>query len=389
MPRHGENIYKRNDGRWEGRYRYKGEEGTTKYKSIYGKTYSEVKERMNSLLMQCYADNRKSQSCEQIPSGKTVSNKISFIEVSEKWLIFVQETKKYSTYIKYLKLYEHYIKSVFQDAYISDFSNDFVNSKLFGTKSDQKISANMKHSILRIINQILEYASEYCQCPLIKLYNKYPKDRSVHIEIINHSDQALLLKYLYQDMDASKAGIILCISTGLRLGEICSLKWKDIDLEQMILYVNSTVQRIALIDQERKTMLMTTPPKSVFSIREIPFSKELKNILLQIKETNQEYVIGGNKPMEPRTYQNRFKRYLRDAKLKDYNFHILRHTFATNCIDRGMDVKSLSEILGHSDVQITLNRYVHPSIDTKRKYIAALSSFYGQFSGQRNHYTEN
>lgn len=188
MPRHGENIYKRNDGRWEGRYRYKGEEGTTKYKSIYGKTYSEVKERMNSLLMQCYADNRKSQSCEQIPSGKTVSNKISFIEVSEKWLIYVQETKKYSTYIKYLKLYEHYIKSVFQDAYISDFSNDFVNSKLFGTKSDQKISANMKHSILRIINQILEYASEYCQCPLIKLYNKYPKDRSVHIEIINHSD---------------------------------------------------------------------------------------------------------------------------------------------------------------------------------------------------------
>ena len=269
-----------------------------------------------------------------------------------------------------------------QKADISDISNDFIAERIFDSEHKQDISANMKHSILAIINQILKYANEYCRCPAMKLSIRYPKDRNNHIEIINHRDQATLLRYLYRDMDVSKAGIILCISTGLRLGEICSLKWEDIDLEQMIIHVNSTVQRIALLNQDSKTTLMTTSPKSIFSIREIPISEELKKLLVQIKKDNEEYVLGGNKPMEPRTYQNRFKKYLRDIKIKEYNFHILRHTFATNCIDNGMDVKSLSEILGHSDVQITLNRYVHPTMATKRKYIAALSSVYSQYCGQ-------
>lgn len=117
-------------------------------------------------------------------------------------------------------------------------------------------------------------------------------------------------------------------------------------------------------------------------MREIPISEEIKELLIYTKRGSDTYVVGGDKPMEPRTYQNRFKKYLRDIKVKEYNFHILRHTFATNCIDSGMDVKSLSEILGHSDVQITLNRYVHPTMDTKRKYIATLSSSYRQYYGQ-------
>lgn len=190
------------------------------------------------------------------------------------------------------------------------------------------------------------------------------------------------MQFLHNNMDISKAGIFLCLSTGLRLGEVCALKWEDIDIEQKILHVNRTVQRIESKDGFQKTALLETPPKSSFSNREIPISDSLLQILAHFRKTEQGYVLCTHKPMEPRTYQNHFKRYLQTINAPSYNFHTLRHTFATNCIDNGMDIKSLSEILGHSDVQITLNRYVHPSMDTKRKYINALLDDYGQLCGQ-------
>ena len=93
-------------------------------------------------------------------------------------------------------------------------------------------------------------------------------------------------------------------------------------------------------------------------------------------------MFGGEKPLDPRTMQYRFKRILKDAGIEIRNFHTLRHTFATNCIENGVDVKALSEFLGHSDVKITLNRYVHPTMDSKRKQIGALSAFYGHICGQ-------
>lgn len=377
MPRRGENIRRRNDGRWEGRYRYKESDGTYKY--IYGKTYYEVKESMKTLSSYFEMDNSMLTGIKRVETSECDKSTLSFGEVSERWLTYVEERKKYSTYIKYLNLYKNHIDKELRDTKICDISNDFIAEKLFDFDHKKDISVTLKYSIIATINQILKFANEYYQYPNIKLSNIYPRNRYKQIKIINHSDQASLLRYLYQDINVSKAGIILCISTGLRLGEICSLRWEDIDLEQMIIHINSTVQRIALLNQTSKTTLMTTPPKSIFSVREIPMSEEVKELLTQIKRSNQEYVLCGDKPMEPRTYQNHFKKYLRDAKVKEYNFHALRHTFATNCIDNGMDIKSLSEILGHSDVQITLNRYVHPTIETKRKYMAALSAAYRQY----------
>ena len=213
--------------------------------------------------------------------------------------------------------------------------------------------------------------------------NKFANSKGKRIEIINRTEQAALIRYLYKETDASKAGILLCIFTGLRLGEICSLKWDDIDFEQMIIHVRRTVQRISIDGNENRTSLIITEPKSIFSIREIPISKGTIHLLNKIKH-NEEYVIGGKKPLEPRTYQNRFKKYLKETAIKEYNFHALRHTFATNCIDHDMDVKILSEILGHANVQITLNKYVHPTMDTKRRQLAVLDSVYGQFCGSEN-----
>ena len=182
-------------------------------------------------------------------------------------------------------------------------------------------------------------------------------------------------------MNHFKMAVLLVLFTGLRLGELCALKWADIDFENKMLTVNQTVQRLYAEGHKTKTILIETIPKSEHSMREIPLPAVLLELLTQFRN-DKKYVFGGDKPMEPRTMQYQFKKILKETEMSNTNFHILRHTFSTNCIEDGMDVKSLSEMLGHSDVQITLNRYVHPSMDIKRKYIDSLSAFYGQIYGQ-------
>lgn len=388
MPRHGTNIRKRADGRWEGRYKVFLDDHSYKYRSVYGKTCREVKEKLESVRIITGKDKDMTVLEEETKEADRVNREEDQKKISEddfsiialKWLEKIKETRKYSTYIKYRGIYERHIKDTMGDISIHDISSGLVNEKVFHVNGETEYSQNLRHSILAVINQILRHAAESYGYPEIQLANKLSHNKSKRIEIINHTEQASLLRYLYQETDVSKAGILLCIFTGLRLGEICSLKWEDIDFEQMLIHVCRTVQRVAIEENRNRTTLMITEPKSVFSVREIPISDGIVQILNKIRH-DEEYVIGGKTPVDPRTYQNRFKRYLKAADVKEYNFHALRHTFATNCIDHAMDVKSLSEILGHANIQITLNKYVHPTMDTKRRQLAVLDSVYGQFCG--------
>lgn len=378
MARHGSNIRKRKDGRWEGRYRFLQADNSYKYKSVYGKTCGEVKEKLKNVSSQ--------QNQVMLKEGSSCvgskATSVKFGIIAEKWLQDIKETRKYSTYMKYRGIYEKYIKDTAWNTSICDISISLVNEHIFSKEREKKLSQNLKHTIIAVINQILKYAYENYEYPKIQLANKFIKDKRKKVEVINHSEQAVLIHYLHKETDASKAGILLCIFTGLRLGEICSLKWEDIDFEQMIIHVNRTVQRVTTDGNKRRTVLIITEPKSSFSKREIPISEGTAQILREIKH-NGEYIVGGKKPLDPRTYQNRFKKYLKDNTIKNYNFHALRHTFATNCIDYNMDIKSLSEILGHANVQITLNRYVHPSMDTKRRQLAVLDAIYGQLDSRQ------
>lgn len=198
---------------------------------------------------------------------------------------------------------------------------------------------------------------------------------------LSKAEQNRLLHRIYHQPDKFNLAVLLCLHTGLRLGELCALQWTDIDIHTMTLTVNRTVQRISVQGYMTKTILLETEPKSEQSKRIIPLSDELVQLLLQIKG-NQLYIFGGKKPLDPRTMQYRFKRILNKAGIENKNFHLLRHTFATNCVENKMDVKVLSEILGHSDVKITLNCYVHPTIELKRKQMDTLSDFYRRMYGQ-------
>ena len=371
MARRGENIRKRKDGRWEGRYcMYEPQSGKKVIRSVYAKTYAEAKEKLLSAKT----------STDLIWSRKSLDMNLTFDTAAMEWLDMIEKTKKHATYIKYRSVYEKHIKQKLYTVPFTEIDNDILTKAFQHNENAQSDSLNK--SMVCVLNQILSYAESHYQIKHYQYSCQKQNEKNRPVKVLSQSEQAKLLQCLYNEMDIYKMGILVCISTGLRLGEICSLKWKDVDLEEKVLHVNTTVQRIAMDGNEGRTILLEGNPKSIFSKREIPLSEDVVRLLAAYYSASAKYVINRNRPMEPRTYQNKFQNYLRMAGVEKKNFHALRHTFATNCINSGTDVKSLSEILGHSDVKITLNRYVHPTLEMKRFHMNSLSSVYGQILGQ-------
>lgn len=386
MSRRGENIRKRTDGRWEARFSVTDPvTGKRKSRSVYAKTYSDVKKRLIEekyvLEREIQKDRReKEPPCVKYSFGSASKENILLTEIAMAWLTEILKTKKHSTYVKYRSIYDSHIAASFNGISIMDLSkNEAADQQESIFFSKENLSDSVIKSIYCVLNQIFEYCNRRFHTNIRPAVR--PKTHTVlkPIKTLAQSEQVSLLQEIYRDMDTIKFGILLCLSTGLRLGEICSLKWSDIDLNGKLLYVNRTVQRIAVDGQSTKTVLREDTPKSMFSKREIPLPDNIMPYLFSFRQPDG-YVISGNGPTEPRTYQYRFQRLLSDAGIGKHNFHVLRHTFATNCINSGSDIKSLSEILGHSSVNITLNRYVHPTIDTKRRHLNNLSLVYGQYA---------
>lgn len=376
MARHGENIRKRVDGRWEGRYPvYSEVKKQQVYRSVYGKSYREVKDKL-AIQKGCLREPAKRNDIAEQLSYPFITRTVTIPEAVEEWLIEVKDKRKYSTYVKYQFIYHCYIEKNFSSVTLEEITESLTKEKL-----PDPLSESTRKSIYCVLNRTLKFASEKYSVSIPNLKNSASCARNKPIEVLNRKEQTELLSVLCHEMDISKMAVLLCLYTGLRLGEVCALKWSDIDFKNHLLMVNRTVQRICMEGYQTKTILLETEPKSECSKREIPLSPSAMKLLVQFYH-DREYVFGRNKPMEPRTLQKQFKKMIQQTRLEDKNFHILRHTFATNCIEEGIDVKSLSEILGHSNVQITLNRYVHPSMDIKRKHLNALSMFYGQIYGQ-------
>ncbi len=363
MARRGENIYKRKDGRWEGRYKSGiRPDGTTKYSSIYGKSYSEVKSALS--------EKRVNTVKIGTPKNLTVNN------LFELWLADIRLKVKESSYMNYRMKYEKHIRSALGKLYYEKLTveqlNDFVQAKLSSGLSLKYTSdiAGVIKSVCRFSKKRLGYEdkSEFLVIPKGK-----PKEK----ELIGKDEQTILNRYLTANPTASNIGILLSAATGVRIGELCALKWSDIDLEKRTLTVRNTVQRIKNIGGNTRTKLIVTSPKSSSSAREIPLPDFIIPLLRDLKASGEYYLLSGTRGIvEPRTMQYRFERILSDLKLSKVSFHSLRHRFATNCIELGFDVKTLSEILGHSSVEITLNRYVHSSMERKAQCMRSLSSIF-------------
>ncbi|GHU82647.1 site-specific integrase [Clostridia bacterium] len=364
--RTGTNIYKRKDGRWEARYfkEYKLD-GTIKYGSLYAPTYTEVKQKLEAF--------RKNPN-----NVKTNKNHILFSEVCNKWLAHIKIKVKSSTYAKYYFIVSRHIIPE-----IGTFKLFQINQKIIrefiqqksenGRISDQgNLSAKTVKDIFTIIKSILEFAKKEYGLTDFKLESNLSKTTQKRVEVLTKEEQTEFITYLITSTNESKLGVLISLFTGIRIGELCALQWQDIDFHSGILKIRRTIQRILNPDQTngKKTMVIIDTPKTQNSIRDIPLPDFLLTILK--KQTKgkiaNSYVISNDssKYIEPRTMQNQFKRHLTQANIQDIHFHALRHTFATNAIENGFDIKSLSEILGHSSVNITLEKYVHSSMDQKR-----------------------
>ena len=277
------------------------------------------------------------------------------------------------TLFKYQTMIETQIKPLLGKRNINDFTsselNQFICQKIDSGELNQKggLSPSYVKTMTIIINSALKYAMQENLMPheTIKISN--PIVSKKELEILNASDQEKLESYLHMNLNVSNLSIFLSLYAGLRIGEVCALRWKDIDLDHHVLKIRNSVLRVSSTEG---SYLMIDDPKTNSSIREIPIVPSLLTLLTNYQNEDDTFVLSGtNQFIKPRTIEYQFKQILKKSGLKSLNYHALRHTFATNCIQAGVDAKSLSEILGHSNVSVTLNIYVHSSMDIKKEQL--------------------
>ena len=291
-----------------------------------------------------------------------------FEVVTEEWLKYKKNTVKKSTYYNYSYSVAKYLYPSFAGKNITKIKN--YNN--FIEELSDTLSPKTVRDIVTKLKEIINFYEEEHNTKLNIKKMSLPKMNKKEIQILSNKEKQKLEKYCIEQNSLKSLGILICLNTGLRIGEVCALRWENIDFESKKIHIEKTIERI-YSKEENKTIVIIDTPKSITSVRTIPINSKLYNILKQIrgKSKKTDFVLAGSSEhyVEPRNYQYHFKEILKRNKVKKYKFHTLRHTFATNCIEAGMDIKSLSEILGHADVSITLNIYVHSSDKIKRKYL--------------------
>lgn len=292
-------------------------------------------------------------------------------QITEEWK---EEKKKYvkkSTYAAYQLLIQNHIKPYFGDLYEVDEEKvqQFVFDKL-----DVGLSEKTIRDIIIVLKMILKFGIKNGYLEYVQIDVKFPsKQEKKDLDVLSKADQKKFMEHLRNNFTFKNLGIFICLSTGMRIGEICGLRWCDVDTAEGVIKVRHTLQRIYIIEGEsRHTELLLDTPKTANSVRDIPMSSELLKMLKSLnKVVNENYYVISNdiKPIEPRTYRNYYKKLCKQLDIPELKFHGLRHSFATRCIESKADYKTVSVLLGHSNISTTLNLYVHPNKEQKKKTI--------------------
>ena len=300
---------------------------------------------------------------------------VTFKTIAEDFLIFKKRQIKQSTYYNYTYKIQKYLLPAFENLSLEEILEYDFNRFSELLLETTQISNKFLKDILLVLKSILKFAEKKYDVKMKLDLINLPRVRTHSLKVFSESDKRKIKAYCMNSENTKDIGIALCLYTGMRIGEICALKWEDIDLNKRIIYVRHTLQRIYI--DKKNTKIIIDAPKSEKSIRNIPMSNMIYTKLKSMREdfSKDDFFLTGDSKsfIEPRGYQYTFKKMLKECKIAERNFHCLRHTFATDCISVGMDVKSLSEILGHSDVSITLNRYVHSSDKIKKRYLEKLA----------------
>lgn len=305
-------------------------------------------------------------------------NKILYKDWIWDWLSYKKDYIKESTYANYSNIISNHIAPDLGKYYLKDLNNKIIQEFLLNKYKIGRIdnsgglSTKTIRDIVAIIKSSLKSAMKEGLIQNLSLDFIYPKTNAKDkIYTLSKQSQDKLITYILKNQTIKNLGILLTLYSGIRIGELCALQWKDIDFKGNILHINKTLQRVYIKDkQDNKSKIIITNPKTHNAEREIPLNKEFAKELYKFKTNSDDYILSCSKKwVEPRTYRRFFERVLTESKAEKINFHGLRHTFATNCIKLGVDYKTVSELLGHATVNITLNLYVHPQMSQKKKCI--------------------
>lgn len=360
MPKRGENIYKRKDGRWEGRYiRSHSPSGRAEYGYVYASSYRECRTKRQKCL----------DACQKAPMK---ASSLTLDQAAERFLADKQDKLKQSTLARYAYMLEHYILPAFGAILICQLTANQISDFLLRLQKGG-LSGKSARDVGVLLKSILRYSAKKLDCTSPGLAVELPAYRRKQIDIFYPDEIQRLAQKIMDKLTTAGIGILLTLNTGLRLGELCALQYKDIDLRNGVIHITKTVQRIRSGDC---TCLMVLPPKSDSARRTIPLPGDMAALLKKIIQSHpngENYLLTGKSaPMEPRTMQYQYRTLLKAAGIPYRNFHVLRHTYASRCVERGVDVKSLSEMLGHADVRTTLQVYVHSSLEHKMRVIQSI-----------------
>ncbi len=294
----------------------------------------------------------------------------------DEWLQTKKLTVKESTYIRYRNTIENHIRPGLGKYPVCKISTSlmeqFVFQKLKNGRLDGcgGLSPKSMSDILIVIKESFRYAQAHGELVVCCFEGISFRKKFQEMRVLSTLEEQRLLSVLFNDFDRYKLGVCICLYTGIRIGELCALQWRHVSFFDKTIKIEQTMQRLQNDDagSSQRTRIIITEPKSYAAARTIPLPDFMVKIIKPFAGRFDAYVLSeeGHSVVEPRTMQNRFKAYLEEGKIMDANFHSLRHTFATRCIEAGFDMKTLSEILGHSNVRITLDKYVHSSMQLKR-----------------------
>lgn len=296
---------------------------------------------------------------------------------------------KPSTFACYRTVIQKHILPYIGEYPIKELNNEILLDFIL-EKREQGLSESTQRLIIFLVKSVVHLGGKKGDVPAEVLDYHMPRDRRHSMKLLSPEHMKSLTRRLTAARNDFELGLLVSLCTGIRVGELCGLKWEDVDFDTGILRIRRTVSRIrneeypvnvqkdtrtVRGEEASKTLLYIGTPKTRTSMRDIPLPDFVMIQLLKRKKADCAYLLTGSRDcMEPRGVQRRFKNLLRKCGLPLINIHSLRHSFASQWIENGFDSKSLSEILGHSSVRITMDIYVHSNMKQKRDYMNRMAA---------------
>ena len=301
-------------------------------------------------------------------------------EIAAAWKEYKRPYVKQSTMAAYVLILENHVLPYFGDG---DSLHEQEVQAFVLQKLERGLSVKTVKDILIVLKMVMKFGVKNEWMTYYEWDIKYPTtSTNKELEVLSVANHRKILNYIQSHFTFTGLGIYISLSTGLRIGEICALKWSDINVTDGTITVSRTIERIYIIEGEKKhTELIINTPKTKNSCREIPMSKELLAMIKPLKKVvNEDFYVLTNdeRPTEPRTYRNYYNGLMVKLDIPKLKYHGLRHSFATRCIEAGCDYKTVSVLLGHSNISTTLNLYVHPNMEQKKRCISKMFKSLGK-----------